>query len=53
MIQKFPTVVKSVVSDLKTGSKTEMEFADVKYDIDLVDIFQERYLYRPPWEAIR
>jgi hypothetical protein len=53
MIQKFPTVVKSVVSDLKTGSKTEMEFADVKYDINLKDVFQERYLRRPPREAIR
>jgi hypothetical protein len=53
IIQKFPTVVKSVVSDLKTGSKTEMEFADVKYDIGLEDIFQERYLRRPPREAIR
>lgn len=53
IIQKFPTVVKSVVSDLKTGSKTEMEFADVKYDIGLKDIFQERYLRRPPREAIR
>ena len=53
MIQKFPTVVKSVVSDLKTGSKTEMEFADVKYDIGLKDIFQERYLRRPPREVTR
>jgi hypothetical protein len=53
MIQKIPTVVKSVVSDLKTGSKTEMEFADVKYDIDLEDIFQERYLRRPPREVTR
>ena len=53
IIQKFPTVVKSVASDLKTGSKTEMEFTDVKYDIDLEDIFQERYLRRPPRDAIR
>jgi hypothetical protein len=53
IIQKFPTVTKSVVSDLKTGSKTEMEFTDVKYDIGLKDIFQERYLRRPPREAIR
>ncbi|MBN1806036.1 MAG: outer membrane lipoprotein-sorting protein [Sedimentisphaerales bacterium] len=53
IIQNFPTVVKSVVSDLKTGGKTEMEFSDVKYDIDLEDIFQERYLRRPPREAIR
>jgi hypothetical protein len=53
VIQEFPTVVKSVVSDLKTGSKTEMEFTDVKYDIDLKDIFQERYLRRPPREVMR
>ncbi len=53
MIQKFPTVTMSVVSDLKTGSKTEMEFSKVKYDINLKDVFQERYLRRPPREAIR
>ncbi|MBC8470772.1 MAG: outer membrane lipoprotein-sorting protein [Planctomycetes bacterium] len=53
VIQKIPTVVKSVVSDLKTGSKTEMEFTEVKYDIDLEDIFQERYLRRPPREVMR
>ncbi len=52
-IQDFPTVVKSVVSNLKTGSKTEMEFSNVKYDINLKDIFTERYLHRPPREAIR
>jgi len=52
-IQDFPTVVKSVVSNLKTGSKTEMEFSNVKYDINLEDIFTERYLHRPPREAIR
>lgn len=52
-IQGFPTVVKSIVSDLKTGSKTEMEFSDVEYNINLEDIFTERYLRRPPREAIR
>jgi len=52
-IQDFHTVVKSVVSNLKTGSKTEMEFSNVKYDINLKDIFTERYLHRPPREAIR
>jgi len=52
-IQGFPTAVKSVVSDLNTGSKTEMEFSDVKYDVGLEDIFTERYLRRPPREAIR
>ncbi len=53
-IQDFPTVVKSVVSDLKNGSKTEMEFSNVKYNIGLKDdIFSDRYLQRPPREAIR
>jgi len=52
-IQDFPTVVKSVVSDLNTGNKTEMEFTDVKYDIKLGDIFTERYLRKPPKEARR
>ena len=53
-IQDFPTVVKSVVSNLKTGGKTEMEFSDVKYNINLDDsIFTERYLRQPPQEAIR
>ncbi len=53
MVQKFPTVIKSVVSNLKTGSKTEMVFSNVKYDIGLKDIFQERYLRRPPREVMR
>ena len=52
-IQEFPTVLKSVVSDLNTGGKTEMEFSNVKYNIDLGDIFTERYLRRPPKEARR
>jgi outer membrane lipoprotein-sorting protein len=53
-IQDFPTVVKSVVSDLKSGSKTEMEFSNVKFNINLADdIFSDRYLQRPPREAIR
>lgn len=52
-IQDFPTVTKSIVSDLKTGSKTEMEFTNVQYNIKLGDIFTERYLQRPPKEALR
>jgi hypothetical protein len=52
-IQGFWTVVKSVVTNLKTGNKTEMEFSDIKYNIKLKDIFEERYLHRPPREAIR
>ena len=52
-IQNYPTVVKSVVKNLDTNGKTEMEFSEVKYDIKLEDIFTERYLRRPPREAIR
>jgi outer membrane lipoprotein-sorting protein len=53
-IQDFPTVVKSVVKNLQTGSKTEMEFSEVKYNIGLDDsIFTERYLQRPPREVMR
>ena len=53
-IQDFPTVVKSVVTNLQSGSKTEMEFSDVTYNINLADdIFTDRYLQRPPREAMR
>lgn len=53
MIQDLPTVLKSEVKNLKTGSKTEMEFSNVKYDIELEDIFTERYLRSAPREATR
>jgi len=52
-IEDFPTVTQSVVQDLKTGSKTEMEFSDVEYNLKLKDVFRERYLRRPPREAMR
>jgi len=52
-IQKFPTPVRSEVVDSKIGGKTIMEYSDVQYDIGLGDIFKERYLRRPPREAIR
>jgi outer membrane lipoprotein-sorting protein len=53
VIQDFPTVTKSVVKDLKTGGQTEMEFTEIKYNIGIGDIFEERYLRRPPREAMR
>ncbi len=52
-IQDFTTVTKSVVKDLKTGGQTEMEFTDIQYNIGIGDIFEERYLRRPPREAMR
>ncbi|MBN2131889.1 MAG: outer membrane lipoprotein-sorting protein [Sedimentisphaerales bacterium] len=53
VVQDFPTVTLSVVQDLKTGSKTEMTFNDVKYNLGIGDIFEERYLRRPPKEVTR
>lgn len=53
-IQDFHTVVKSEVRDLKRESKTEMEFSNVQYNINLGDdLFTERYLRRPPQEAMK
>ena len=50
----YPTVTESVVKDLKNGSTTTMTFSDIDYNIGLEDdIFTERYLRRPPREAIR
>ena len=44
----------SFVFNLKTGSKTVMEYSDVEYDIDLPDdIFSERYLRKPPRQFLR
>jgi outer membrane lipoprotein-sorting protein len=51
---EYPTVTRSVVKDLKSGSTTEMVFSEVQYNIDLSDdIFTERFLKRPPREAMR
>jgi hypothetical protein len=52
-IEGFPTVTKSVVRDLKTGGRTEMQFTNMDYNIGIGDVFEERYLRRPPREAMR
>ncbi|MGM0440230.1 MAG: outer membrane lipoprotein-sorting protein [Chlamydiota bacterium] len=49
----YPTVTKSVASDYNSGSTTTMVFSNIKYNIDLPNIFTERYLKRPPREAMR
>lgn len=50
----YPTVTKSVVKDLKIGSTTTMTFSEIQYNIGLSDdLFTERYLRRPPREAMR
>ncbi|MFC1666365.1 outer membrane lipoprotein-sorting protein [Candidatus Omnitrophota bacterium] len=50
-IEGHPTVIKSKVTDLSSGSSTVLEFKKIDYDIGLSDdIFTERYLRRPPAE---
>ena len=51
---EYATVTESVVKDLKSGSTTEMVFSNVSYNIGIKkDVFTERYLRRPPREAMR
>ena len=50
----YPTVTESVVKDLRTGSTTKMTFSNIEYNIGLSEnLFTERYLRRPPREAMR
>lgn len=50
----YPTVTRSVAKDLESGSRTEMTFSSIQYNIGLADdIFTERYLRRPPRDAMR
>jgi hypothetical protein len=53
-IQGYPTVTKSSMENLKTGSKTVMEYTSVKYDSDIPeDIFSERYLRKAPRKFLK
>ena len=53
-IQGFPTVMRSQVSDLRSGGNTVMEFGFVSYDIGLPeDVFSERSLRRQPRDWLR
>jgi hypothetical protein len=50
----YPIVTRSTAMDLESGSKTEMIFSDIYFNIGLKDdLFTERYLRRPPREAMR
>lgn len=54
MIDGYPTVTKSTMTDDKMGGKTEMSYASVKYNMGLPeDVFTERYLRRPPFKYLR
>jgi outer membrane lipoprotein-sorting protein len=53
-IQGFPTVVTSVMKDLRTGSVTTITYSKVEYNIELTqDLFTERYLRNPPRAYLR
>lgn len=53
-IQGFPTVLKSEAKDFVRGGETINEFTNVEYNAGLTeDIFEERYLRRPPVKWIR
>lgn len=53
-IQGFPTVIKSKMTDMKTGGHTILEYSNVEYNINIPeDIFTERYLRRPPRKYLR
>jgi outer membrane lipoprotein-sorting protein len=48
-LQGYPTVTRTLVSDLQGGGATEMRFRNIAYDIGLPEsIFSERSLRTPP-----
>lgn len=50
----YPTVTVSVARDLENQSETRMVFSHVRYNVGLQDnLFSERYLRRPPKDAMR
>lgn len=54
VIQGFPTVVKSKVSDLVTGGFTLMEFRNIQYELAISDdVFTERSLRTPPTRFLK
>ncbi|MCC5848254.1 MAG: outer membrane lipoprotein-sorting protein [Verrucomicrobia bacterium] len=54
VIDGHPTVIVSTVEDLSRNSKTVNTFSNIQYDVGLNEnIFSERFLRRPPREAVR
>lgn len=54
VIDGFPTVTSSRMSDHKLGGSTSMTYEDVRYDNGLTDdVFSERYLRNPPRKLLR
>jgi outer membrane lipoprotein-sorting protein len=54
MVQGYPTSMKQQAEDLISGTRTTITFSDITYDMGLQDqVFTERFLRRPPREALR
>jgi hypothetical protein len=50
----YPTVTVSLAKDLEKQSQTEMVISHIQYNVGLKDsLFSERFLRRPPKDAIR
>lgn len=50
----YPTITASVARNLESGSSTQMTSSDIRYNVGLrKQIFSERYLRKPPRDAIR
>ena len=53
-VEGYPTVTKSRMKDLRTGSETVLGYTRVKYNIGLPEkTFTERYLRRPPAKYLK
>jgi len=53
-IDGHPTVTVSTVEDVSRDSKTVNTFSNIQYDVGLNErLFSERFLRRPPREAVR
>jgi len=54
MIDSFPTITKSRMSDIRKGGQTTIEYSGVTYDLGLPEeIFTERYLRNAPRKYLR
>ncbi len=49
VIQGYPTITHSKVTNLETGSTTTLVFSNIKYDVGIEEnLFTERFLRNPP-----
>jgi len=54
IIQGYPTVISSRISDPAAGGQTDMQFRYIAYDLDIPDdVFTERSLRNPPRQWLK